>query len=197
MDRTPARASSGKTLSSRRSAPLKPKSGLSGPPAVCYLCPRDRRPGALPSLIACGCWPAFNDLLRAPFPLGVPHPCVFCKGGRRCCRRNFCPFCTNPVAYAFVVPALRTGTRRTGHPPVLVMPARSKAWATRPLPAGFSFCYAGVELSYFPDDTCTGVISGRQLPVSCQHRQQLSHFYFSWKLACSAAFGFYGWRYHD
>src|ERR1035441_466837 len=35
MDRTPARASSGKTLSSRRITPLKPKSGLNGPPAAC------------------------------------------------------------------------------------------------------------------------------------------------------------------
>ena len=25
---------------------------------------------------------------------GVPHPCVFCKGGRRCYRRNSCPFYT-------------------------------------------------------------------------------------------------------
>jgi len=25
--------------------------------------------------------------LRAPFPRRVPHPCVFCKGGQRCCVR--------------------------------------------------------------------------------------------------------------
>ena len=35
------------------------------------------------------------------------RPCVVCKGGQRCCRDDFCPFGTNPVAYAFVVPALR------------------------------------------------------------------------------------------
>ena len=35
-----------------------------------------------------------THLCIAPFPRGVPHPCVFCKGGRRCCRRNFCPFYT-------------------------------------------------------------------------------------------------------
>ena len=33
-------------------------------------------------------------LCIAPFPRRVPHPCVFCKGGRRCCRRNSCPFYT-------------------------------------------------------------------------------------------------------
>jgi hypothetical protein len=37
---------------------------------VCYLRPTDRRPGALPPLIACGGCPALNDLLRAPFHLG-------------------------------------------------------------------------------------------------------------------------------
>jgi hypothetical protein len=40
----------------------------------------------------------------------------FCKGGRRCCRRNFCPFCTNPVTYAFVVPALRQEREGRGTP---------------------------------------------------------------------------------
>jgi hypothetical protein len=29
----------------------------------------------------------FQRSLRAPFPLRVPHPCVFCKGGQRCCVR--------------------------------------------------------------------------------------------------------------
>src|SRR5579864_1160833 len=29
--------------------------------------------------------PHLQRLLRAPFPLRVPHPCVFCKGGWLCC----------------------------------------------------------------------------------------------------------------
>src|SRR5580692_1586059 len=33
-------------------------------------------------------------LCIAPFPRRVPHPCVCCKGGRRCCLRNSCPFYT-------------------------------------------------------------------------------------------------------
>src|SRR5438128_1581197 len=35
-------------------------------------------------------------LCIAPSPRRVPHPCVFCKGGRRCCRRNSGPFYTAP-----------------------------------------------------------------------------------------------------
>ena len=31
--------------------------------------------------------------LCAPFPLRVPHPCVFCKSGRQCCLRH-------PIGYA-------------------------------------------------------------------------------------------------
>jgi hypothetical protein len=53
-------------------------------------------------------------LCIAPFPRRVPHPCVFCKGGRRCCRRNSCPFYTTRC-----VCRRRTRpspTRRTGHP---------------------------------------------------------------------------------
>src|SRR6266446_8694622 len=52
-------------------------------------------------------------LCIAPFPRRVPHPCVFCKGGRFC-RRNSCPFYT-----ARCVCRRRTRpspTRRTGHP---------------------------------------------------------------------------------
>jgi hypothetical protein len=45
-------------------------------------------------------------LCIASFPRRVPHPCVCCKGGPRCCRRNSSPS-TLPVVYAIVVPALR------------------------------------------------------------------------------------------
>jgi hypothetical protein len=41
------------------------------------------------------------------------------------------PVLYNPVAYAFVVAALRREREGTGQPTVLVMPARSKARATR------------------------------------------------------------------
>jgi len=32
--------------------------------------------------------------LHSTIPTEGAHPCVFCKGGRRCCGRNFCPFYT-------------------------------------------------------------------------------------------------------
>ncbi len=52
---------------------------------------------------------------------------------KRCCRLNFCPFRTNPIAYAFLEPALRQKHKNAKEwaPHLLVMPARSKAWATR------------------------------------------------------------------
>jgi hypothetical protein len=46
---------------------------------ICHLCQTDRRPGALPPLIACGGWPALNDLFACTISTGLPHPCVFCK----------------------------------------------------------------------------------------------------------------------
>src|ERR1700722_11469255 len=59
----------------------------------------------------------------------MPHPCVVCKGGRRCCRHNFCPFCTNPLRMrSWYPPFAKNAKDRAPH--VLVMPARSKAWAT-------------------------------------------------------------------
>ena len=46
---------------------------------------------------------------------GAPHPCVFCKGGWRCWRRNSCPFYTTRcVCRRRARPS--QSTRRTGHP---------------------------------------------------------------------------------
>ena len=55
-------------------------------------------------------------IFACAIPSEGAHPCVFYKGGWRCCRRNFCPFCANPVAHAFVVPAPSPRTRRNGAP---------------------------------------------------------------------------------
>ncbi len=63
----------------------------------------------------------------------VPRPYVFCKGGYRCRRHNFCG-CANQIAHAFQVPALcevRKGrgthylagaseVKSLGHPPCAI-----------------------------------------------------------------------------
>ena len=54
----------------------------------------------------------------ATFPRRVPYPCVFCKGGRRCCRPNFCPLYTSRCV-CVVVPALRKV--REGRAPAAVV----------------------------------------------------------------------------
>ena len=68
-------------------------------------------------------------IYTATVPTGVPHPCVFCKGGWRSYRRNLCPFCTDPVAYEFVVPALRKV--REGRGTLFISSASDQGWATR------------------------------------------------------------------
>jgi len=59
--------------------------------------------------------PAFGfDFCLVPSMLRVPHPCVLCKGGRRCPRQRLCYCQINPVAQSFVVPALRKGREGRG-----------------------------------------------------------------------------------
>ena len=65
----------------------------------------------------------------APFPWGVPHPCVFCKGGRRCCRRNFCPFYTTRCGCRRRTRPSQS-TRRTVHPQLWSLQFEGRA--TRP-----------------------------------------------------------------
>jgi hypothetical protein len=64
-----------------------------------------------------GGWPTFSDLLRAPFPLRVPHSCVFCQGGRRCCVCYLILLWTRDqthLAPAFPTPALRRNAKEPG-----------------------------------------------------------------------------------
>jgi len=88
----------------------------------------------------------FNDLCVRHFALRVPHPCVFCKGGRRCCRRNFCPFSTNPFTYAFIVLALRQ--QREGRGPHRVGDAREIKSLGHP-PSEYSSGVPGLILLHF------------------------------------------------
>ena len=51
---------------------------------------------------------------------------------------HLCPFCINPVAYAFVVTCPSPTTRRTGHPTMLVTPAELRSLGHLP-DAGIHF----------------------------------------------------------
>jgi len=62
---------------------------------------------------------------------GVPHPCVFCKGGPQCCVRRLVCF---SVRLYFGFPPF--AKNRTRHPHVSAMPARFKTWATRQSTSG-------------------------------------------------------------
>src|SRR6185312_11847543 len=69
-----------------------------------------------------GGWPTSHDFPCAPFQPRVPHPCVFCKGGQRCCMRyriGYDATWINKFVPAFPAPALRKlreerGTRFVG-----------------------------------------------------------------------------------
>src|SRR5208283_647457 len=59
--------------------------------------------------------PGFESSLRS-YPI---NPCVFCKGGRRCCMRYLILLWTRnqtDLAPAFPTPAPSQKTRRNGHP---------------------------------------------------------------------------------
>jgi hypothetical protein len=60
-----------------------------------------------------GVWPRLLISLAVLTQMGA-HPCVFCKGGRRCCRRNSRPFYTTRCVCRRRTPS--QSTRRTGHP---------------------------------------------------------------------------------
>ncbi|MCU1300073.1 MAG: hypothetical protein JWQ87_357 [Candidatus Sulfotelmatobacter sp.] len=70
------------------------------------------------------------------FPQRVPHPCVFCKGGRRC---GLCYLVYYACARGMVNPLSRRHPRfppfaksaKNGASTVLVVPTRAKVWATR------------------------------------------------------------------
>src|SRR5208282_6049083 len=92
-----------------------------------------------------GGWPTLNDFFVHHFPLRVPHSCVFCKGGKRCCGQCWFRGLGLPLgcgqvrlsqhrsSSASVVPTLSKNRKGWGTPSCGDS-HKYKRWATRPAP---------------------------------------------------------------
>jgi len=81
-----------------------------------------------------GGWPTFSDFFVHHFQQRVAHPCVFCKGGRRCCLRYLIGYDAEgdqPTCAGIPDSRPSPRTRRTGHPRAAGA-SEFKGWATRP-----------------------------------------------------------------
>ena len=107
-------------------------------------------------------------LCIAPFPRRVPHPCVFCKGGRRCCRRNSCPFYTTRCVCGRSIRPSQS-TRRMGHPQLwwlLQFESRSTAPPTPRLPERTGVALRS-DLAHKSDQNSNLLFRLRQLRNNC------------------------------
>src|ERR1700722_14635910 len=72
-----------------------------------------------------GGWPTLA-VLSTPFPQRVPHPCVFCKGGRRCLHSNH--MLNRGHAYTSIISSKYHGRTLLSHLASLSPPSTPLAW---------------------------------------------------------------------